>query len=119
MWHGSGVEALRLILLYIHLIGFALLLGAAITQYVVKPIRINRPMLWGSLLVLLAGIALAAPIRDGDEPSPVKLGFKLLIALAIAIMVWVPRKRAEVNRGHFLAIIGLTLVNAAIAVFWR
>ena len=41
-----------------------------------------------------------------------------MIALAIAVMVWLPRKRAQVNRGHFLAIIGLTLVNAAVAVFW-
>jgi hypothetical protein len=30
----------------------------------------------------------------------------------------VPRHRAQVARGHFLAIIGLTLLNAGVAVFW-
>jgi hypothetical protein len=34
-------------------------------------------------------------------------------------MVFFSRKRDEVNRGHFLAIAGLTLVNAAVATFWR
>jgi hypothetical protein len=33
--------------------------------------------------------------------------------------VFFSRKRDEVNRGHFMGIIGLTLVNAAVAVFWR
>jgi hypothetical protein len=37
----------------------------------------------------------------------------------ILIMVFVPRKRTQVAKGHFLAILGLTLLNAAVAVFWR
>jgi len=34
-------------------------------------------------------------------------------------MVFFSRKRDVVNTGHFLAIVGLTLVNAGVAVFWR
>jgi hypothetical protein len=34
-------------------------------------------------------------------------------------MVFFSRKRDAVNRCHFLGIIGLTLANAAVAVFWR
>ncbi len=49
----------------------------------------------------------------------VKLGVKLLVAILIFIMVFIPRKRDEVNRGHFIGIITLTVVNAAVAVFWR
>ncbi|HLU43812.1 MAG TPA: hypothetical protein VKZ67_02165 [Natronosporangium sp.] len=113
------MEILRLILLYGHLVGFALLLGGAAVQYFADTLRINSSMLWGAVIQLITGIALSAPLRgEGEEPSPVKLLVKLVIALAIAVMVWVPRKRAQVNRGHFLAIIGLTLVNAAVAVFW-
>jgi len=33
-------------------------------------------------------------------------------------MTFFSRKREKVNRGHFLAIIGLVLVNAGVAVFW-
>ncbi|NLU80694.1 hypothetical protein HCA58_20450 [Micromonospora sp. HNM0581] len=113
------MEALRLILLYVHLIGFALLLGGAIAQHLSGKIRINAAMLWGSVVQLLTGIGLSAPLRDGDEPAPAKLVTKLVLALLIFVMVFFSRKRAEVNRGHFLAIVGLTLVTAAVAVFWR
>ena len=115
------MEALRLILRYAHLIGFALLLGGAIAQYVSGKLRINQAMLAGATVQLVTGLALAAPLRGGgdDEPSPIKLGVKLLIAIMIFVMVFVSRKRADVNRGHFLAIVGLTLVNAAVATFWR
>ncbi|MFB9235080.1 hypothetical protein ACFFWC_05950 [Plantactinospora siamensis] len=113
------MEALRLILLYLHLIGFALLLGGGIAQYVTGRLRINPAMLWGAGIQVVTGLALSAPLRDGHEPAPAKLITKALIGVAIFVMVFFSRKRDSVNRGHFLAIIGLTLVNAAVAVFWR
>ncbi|MFG1604347.1 hypothetical protein [Actinoplanes sp. NPDC049265] len=113
--------ALRLILLYVHLIGFALLLGGLVTQYLSGTVRINKAVLWGSIVQLLSGIGLAAPLRGGGdhEPDPIKLVVKLVIALMIFVMVFVPRKRETVAKGHFFAIVGLTLANAAVAVFWR
>ena len=110
-----------MILRYAHLIGFALLLGGAVAQFVSAKLRINPAMLWGSIIQVVTGVALAAPLRGGgdDEPDPAKLAVKAVIAVLIFIMVFVPRKRAEVNRGHFIGIIVLTLVNAAVATFWR
>ncbi|MFC4106730.1 hypothetical protein [Micromonospora zhanjiangensis] len=113
------MEPLRLILLYVHLVGFALLLGGAITQYLSGRLRINRAMLWGAGIQVVTGLGLAAPLRDGHEPAPAKLATKAIIGVIIFVMVFFSRKRDEVNRGHFLAIVGLTLVNAAVAVFWR
>lgn len=115
------VEALRLILLFIHLIGFALLLGGSITQFVAGQLRINPAMLWGSIIQVLSGIGLSAPLRGGgdDEPDPAKLIVKAVIAVLIFIMVFFARTRTTVNRGHFIGIITLTVVNAAVAVFWR
>lgn len=114
------MEALRLILRYIHLIGFALLLGGALVQYVSGKIRVNWAMLAGAITMVVTGLGLAAPLRGGGdaEPSPVKLAVKLVIALLIFVMVFFSRKREAVNRGHFLGIVTLTLVNAAVAVFW-
>jgi hypothetical protein len=119
--YSRAVEALRLILRYAHLIGFALLLGGAILQYLSGRIRINPAMLWGSIIQVVTGVALAAPLRGGgdDEPDPAKLAVKGLLAVLIFVMVFVPRRRDEVNRGHFIVIIGMTLVNAAVATFWR
>ncbi|HEU4424820.1 MAG TPA: hypothetical protein VFR67_20020 [Pilimelia sp.] len=115
------MEALRLVLLYVHLIGFALLLGGALAQYLSGRLRINPLMLWGSVIQLASGVGLAAPLRGGGdaEPAPAKLAVKAVIALMIFVMVFFSRKRTEVNRGHFLAIVGLTLANAAVATFWR
>lgn len=116
-----GMEPLRLILLYVHLIGFALLLGGAAVQYASGVLRINWAILWGAIIQVLSGIALSAPLRGGGdrEPDPAKLVVKLVVALAIFAMTFFSRKREAVNRGHFLAIVVLTLANAAVAVFWR
>jgi hypothetical protein len=113
------VEALRLVLLYLHLIGFALLLGGAVAQYLAGPVRINAAMLWGAAIQVVTGLGLSAPLREGPEPDRAKLITKLVLGLVIFAMVFFSRRRAQVNRGHFLAIVGLTLANAAVAVFWR
>ena len=63
------MEALRLVLLYVHLIGFALLLGGAVAQYLTGTIRMNTAMLWGAVIQLVTGLGLAAPLRGGGEPS--------------------------------------------------
>jgi hypothetical protein len=44
---------------------------------------------------------------------------KGVVGILIFVMVFFSRKREVVNSGHFLAIVGLTLANAAVAVFWR
>ncbi len=114
------MDTLRLVLVYLHLIGFATLIGGAITQYLTGRLRINSPMLAGAVTQVVTGLALAAPLRGGagHEPSRVALGVKLVIALAILAMTFFSRHRAKVHRGHFLGIVALTLANAAIGVFW-
>jgi hypothetical protein len=115
------MEALRLVLRYAHLIGFALLLGGAVAQFVSGKIRMNSAMLWGAAIQIVTGLALAAPLRGDDvkEPDPAKLAVKTVLALVIFVMVFFSRQRETVNKGHFLAVVGLTLVNGAVAVFWR
>ena len=114
------MEALRLILRYVHLIGFALLLGGAIVQYISGKLRINPAMLWGSVIMLAdRDRPLRAPARRrraGPRETCYQVGARHT-DLCHGVLL---RKRDVVNRGHFLAIVGLTLVaNAAVAVFWR
>jgi hypothetical protein len=113
------MEALRLFLLFAHLVGFALLLGGAVAQYLSGSVRINEVMIWGAGAQLVTGVALSAPLDRDYDLSPVKLGVKLVVAMVIFVMVFFSRKREVVSSGHFLAIIGLTVANAAVAVFWR
>jgi hypothetical protein len=116
----AAVEALYLILRYIHLVGFALLFGGAVAQYLTGTLRINPAMLWGSIIQVVTGLGLSAPIR-GDDPEPptAKLIVKAVLGLTIFAMVFFSRRRDVVNRGHFLATVGLVLVAAAVGTFWR
>lgn len=114
------MEILRLVLRYAHLVGFALLAGGAVAQYLTGRLRINAAMLYGAGIQVATGIALAAPIRpEGEEPSAAKLVVKLVLGIMIFVMVFFSRKRDEVNRGHFLATLGLAFVTAAVGTFWR
>ncbi len=114
------MHALREIVLYLHLIGFALLLGGGVAQYVSGRLRINAAMLWGAVTQVVTGLILAAPfgMEEGEKFSPAAIAIKLVVAIAILAMVFFARRREAVNRGHFLGIIALVLVNAAIGLFW-
>jgi hypothetical protein len=113
------VEALRLILRYAHLIGFGLLLGGAIAQYVSGKLRINPAMLWGAVIQVVTGLALAAPWPDRDvQPPPAKLAVKLVLAILIFVMVFFSRRREQVAKGHFLGTVGMVLVTGAVATLW-
>jgi hypothetical protein len=117
------VEFLRLLLRYLHLVGFALLIGAWAAQYLTDRLRVNAVMRTGLGTMIGTGLLLAIPFPSGVDLNYVKLGVKLVIALGIGALFGVAatRERAgrPVTRPLFLSIGGLALVNAAIAVFWR
>ena len=114
------MQILRNVVFYLHLIGFALLLGGSVAQYLSGKLRINAAMLGGAVIQVVTGLILAAPfgLDPGEKLNHGKLAVKLVVALMILAMTFFSRKREKVNRGHFLAIIGLVLVNAGVAVFW-
>jgi hypothetical protein len=114
------MSILRNLVFFLHLVGFALLLGASVAQYLSGRLRINNLMLAGAATQVVTGLILAAPfgLDPGEKLNYGKLAVKLVIALCILAMTFFSRTREKVNRGHFLAIVGLTLVNAGIAVFW-
>jgi len=119
----DGLELLRLLLRYLHLIGFALLLGGFAVQYLAGRYHVSVVMRAGLGAMIGTGLLLAIPFPDDVELNYVKLGVKLVIALLIgaAFGVVITRERAGkvVGRGHFLGIGIMALINAAIAVFWR
>jgi hypothetical protein len=117
------VEFLRLLVRYLHLVGFTLLVGAWLTQYLTGKFRLNVPMRVGLGTMIGTGLILAIPFPAGVELDYVKLGVKLAIAVTIGAMFGVvaTRERANkvVSRPLFLGIGVLALINAAVAVFWR
>jgi len=114
------MELLRLLLRYVHLIGFAVLLGTVVVQYLTQDSRLITLLRVGLGTTLISGVILAAPFPRDDDLNYVKVGVKLAVAFAIGIVLsFSVRHKRPVTTREFGGIAGLALVNAAIAVFWR
>ncbi len=115
------METLYDVLLVLHLIGWAIVLGGALTS--LRTPRIAPGMLHGILTALVTGIAMVGIASAGladEAPDNVKIAVKLVIALAVTALVVVGDGDGErVTTGWLGAIAGLTAVNVAIAVLWN
>jgi hypothetical protein len=105
------------VVLILHFIGLSMLLGGALYQVREKAKNIVRPMLDGAYTQLLTGVILVGLLQANDEDvNNVKIGVKLAIALVIAVLCFVNRKKRTNNVAAWGAVLGLTLANIVIAV---
>jgi hypothetical protein len=116
------VRLARDILLFVHLVGFAALLGGAVVQLGDRVKVVNAAMLRGALTVVVSGLALVGVLEGLDDPNdPVdrpKVVAKFAVALVIGLLCWANRSRSRVPRGLFGAIVLLILGDLAISVPW-
>ena len=116
------MELLRQILLFIHFLGLASLLGGLLVQLKGPERRILPAVLHGALTQLLSGVLLVGVLEGLDDPAHpvnnVKIGVKLLIVLVITVLAWLNRKKPSIPDGLFFALLALTVVNVGVAVFW-
>ncbi len=113
------MDTLYDILLVLHLLGWAIVLGGAVVS--LRTPVIPRGMLHGILTALVTGVLMVGLASSGlaaDEPDNIKIAVKLLIALAVTVLVVLGGRRERVTTGYLGAIAGLTVVNVAIAVLW-
>ena len=95
------MDTLYDILLVLHLLGWAVVLGGAVAS-LRKPV-IPRGMLHGILTALVTGVAMVGLASSGlaaDEPDNVKIAVKLLIALAVTALVVLGGRRERVEQRH-------------------
>ena len=108
------------ILVLLHLIGFAALLGGVLVQLRSKELEVNAAMLHGSLTLLITGLALVILEEIGPNPvNYVKVAIKLVVSAIVVLLVVKNRKFASIPRGLWGLIGGLTILNAAVAVLWQ
>lgn len=113
------MEIARDALLLLHLVGFGALFGGAFVQVRDDVKVVNSAMLHGALIQVLSGVLLVGVIEaDEGEVNQTKIAVKLVVALVIAVLCWVNRRKESVPNGLFYALLALTLGNAAVAVFW-
>jgi len=122
----TPMEYLRLIVVFIHLTGFALLFGAWAAEQFSGRRQVTRLMNIGLAIAGLAGLVLAAPWGISYDLNYVKIGVKLVVLIVIGALMGIGQSRArkgggdgKVNPGIFWAIGLLTLLNAALGVIWR
>lgn len=112
------MDTLRLTLLFLHLVGFAVLLGGFAQVWNER--RINGVILTGAITMAVTGPTLVV-VREALE-LPVletKIATKAAIAALIAIVAivgWVLPRRPP---WAYYAVGLLALLNLGFAVFWR
>jgi len=106
------------ILLILHFVGLASLLGGFLVQISSSPRVVNNAMFHGALLQLVTGILLVGVIEMAKEETlnHAVVGIKLVVLLIITGLVLVNRKKESVSNAVWLAIGLLTLLNIVIAV---
>lgn len=114
------MDVVKVILIILHFVGLASLLGGFMTQ--MKDIAAGRgrvvpAMVHGALTQLVTGLLLVglAEMGDGDV-NHMKVGIKLLIAIVITVLVFVGKKKDPAPKPLLLSIGVLTLINVVVAV---
>lgn len=117
---GTTVAPVHLVLIIIHGIGLLLALvglGLQIPRLRSGSAAVTWLSLGGASLLVLSGLGLATNIALTGTPNWPKLAIKFIIALAIAGGLYFHRGKA-LRAGMVFGMIGLVLVNTAIAIAW-
>ncbi|WP_182524424.1 hypothetical protein [Nocardioides dongkuii] len=113
------MDTLRQILLFVHILGFAALIGGLLAQAKDPFKRVNGAMRDGAGTAFLAGLGLVGVLEAGDgDVNHVKVGVKLLIGLIILILVMANLRKERIPQGLWVGLLALSVINVAVAVFW-
>lgn len=112
------------LIVVLHFVGLALLLGAFLVQVKDPNKTVTRWMWDGALTQLLTGLIMVGMISSGilgdeekEELNNGKIGIKLAILIVITVLAFVGKKKPAPQVGLWAAIGLLTLANVVIAVF--
>lgn len=110
------------ILLVLHFVGLASLLGGFLVQMRSPEKVVNASMLHGALTQLVTGVLMVGLLESGavndEAPNMGKIMSKLIIVAVITVLAFVGRRKAGPQTALWATIGALTLVNVLIAVFW-
>ncbi|MDN5894686.1 MAG: hypothetical protein L0H93_11745 [Nocardioides sp.] len=113
------MEILRLVLLFIHILGFAALIGGLVVQLGVGDKVVNSAMRDGAGTAFVAGLLLVGVLEAGDgDVNHAKIGVKLVIGLVILALVMANLRKPKISEGLFYALLALSVVNVGVAIFW-
>lgn len=113
------METLRLVLLLVHLLGWAALFGGLVAQAKSSEKRVNGAMRDGTGTAFLTGLLLVGVLEAGDVGvDQVKIGVKFAVGLVILVLVMANMRKPRIPQGLWVGLVLLTAANVAVAVFW-
>ena len=113
------METVRLVLLVIHILGFAALFGGLVVQAREPHKSVNAAMRDGVGTAFLAGILLVGVIEaDDGDLNQAKVGVKFAIGLVILVLVMANMRKPSIPQGLYVGLTALTVINIAVAVMW-
>lgn len=113
------MDTLRLILLVIHILGFAALIGGLLAQAGSAEKKVNGAMRDGTGTAFLAGLALVGVLEAGDgDVNHVKIGVKFAIGLVLLVLVMANVRKARIPNGLWAGLLVLAVAEVCVAVLW-
>lgn len=114
------MEIVRLVLLTLHILGFAALIGGMFAQFRAPEKRITGPMRDGIGTAFVAGLLLVGVLEASDGPGPdhAKIAVKFVIGLVVLALVMANTRKPRIPDGLFYGIFALSVLNVVVAVFW-
>lgn len=112
------MEFLRHVLLVIHLLGFAALLGGLLVQARQPEKRVNSLMRDGAGTAFVAGLLLVGVLEADGSPDHAKIAVKAVIGLVILVLVMANLRKERIATGLWALLLLLTIANVCVAIFW-
>ena len=113
------MEILRLVLLFLHVLGFAALFGGLVVQARNSEKSVNAAMRDGVGTAFLAGLLLVGVLESGDDPvNHAKIGVKFAIGLVLLVLVMANSRKPTIPQGLWAGLVLLSIANIAVAIFW-
>jgi peptidoglycan/LPS O-acetylase OafA/YrhL len=115
------MEIVRLVLLLLHVLGFAALLGGLLILAREPVKRVNSLMRDGSGTAVVAGLLLVGVIEGQTDPDASwhwKIAVKLVVGVVILALVMMNLRKERISQALWATLLALTVANIAIAIFW-
>jgi len=113
------MDVVKNVLVLLHFVGFAAVLGGLLVQ-VREPVKRVLPIMRDGIgTAFVAGLLIVGVLEAGDDPvNHAKVGVKFAVALVILVLTMANMRKERIPDGLFWSLLGLTLGNMVVAIFW-
>lgn len=113
------MEIVRLVLLVVHLLGFAAVVGGLLAQVREPEKRITPVVRDGAGTAFVAGLLLVGVLEAGDgSVDHVKIAVKFGIGLVLLVLVMANTRKPRIPDGLFVGLLALGVLEVLVAVLW-